>query len=192
MTKWLSILTIVVAMLWSSNVLALNISELRKDSRVYDPSLVLTTEAHDRIDFQLQSSQEPTSVWIVPELHGQSIEDLALDIGAWHQSDNILIILAMAEHRSRIETNPAIAHELPNQTCADILRSIIGYYMSMGDDGTQEGISRRVEGALSNTIDSINIAIDFNRYQEDQLRMLQVVMFPAIFRSPFDWISQWY
>jgi uncharacterized membrane protein YgcG len=106
------------------------------------------------------------------------VEDLASSLKAWNSNDQVMIIMAMEEHRSRIETSRQMESYLSNQTCFDILHTIVGYYMQNDD----------IEGALTNAIIAINSAVALSHYQTNQLLMWQMVMPPATFSSLINWI----
>lgn len=127
-------------------------------SWISDTSGVLSTSAHARLDAKLkqinQSSANEIAALVVPTLDGQSIEDVtnatfkAWGIGKKGLDNGILVVLAMKEHKSRIETGKGVEGDLPDLKTQDILVQARPY-LRKGD----------VEGALGFIFDSSASAI---------------------------------
>lgn len=128
-------------------------------SWISDTSGVLSADAHARLDTKLkqinQSSANEVAALIVPTLDGQSIEDVAnatfksWGVGKKNLDNGVLVVLAMKEHKSRIETGKGVEGDLPDLKTQDILNNVVRPYMRKGD----------VEGALSHTFDAISSTI---------------------------------
>lgn len=128
-------------------------------SWISDTSNVFSADAHARLDAKLkqinQSSANEIAALIVPILSGQDISDVAnatfkaWGVGKKDLDNGVLVVLAMKEHKSRIETGKGVEGDLPDLKTQDILNNVVRPYMRKGD----------VEGALSNTFDAISSSI---------------------------------
>lgn len=128
-------------------------------SWISDSSGALTPEAHQRLDAKLakinQSSANELAALIVPTLDGQDISDVtnatfkAWGVGKKGLDNGVLVVLAMKEHKSRIETGKGVEGDLPDLKTQDILNNVVRPYMRNGD----------IEGALGNSFDAIAASI---------------------------------
>lgn len=122
-------------------------------SWISDTSGVLSASAHARLDAKLkqinQSSSNELAALVVPTLDGQTIEDVtnatfkAWGVGKKGLDNGVLVVLAMKEHKSRIETGKGVEGDLPDLKTQDILVQARPY-LRKGD----------VEGALGFIFDS--------------------------------------
>jgi len=160
MNKFLLIIAIAFLALFSTKAFALRTPVSPKpSSAISDISGVLSPEAHARLDAQLAHINGTTAneiaALIVPTLDGESIEDVAMatasiwGIGKAGLDNGVLIVLAMKEHKSRIETGKGVEGDLPDLKCNDILQDVVRPHMQRGD----------VEGALSQSFDAIASSI---------------------------------
>lgn len=128
----------------------------KPQSAILDQASALTQDAHSRLDAQLKqinsSSANEIAVLIVPDLAGESIEDVGIHtakawgVGKKDLDNGVLVILAMKEHKSRIEVGKGAEGDLPDLKANDILKNVLRPHMRSGD----------VEGGLSATISSIS------------------------------------
>lgn len=131
----------------------------KPQSAILDQSHVLSTEAHARLDAQLaqinQGSANELAALILPSLDGQNIEDVgvatakAWGVGKKDLDNGVLVVLAMKEHKSRIETGKGVEGDLPDLKCNDILQNTLRPHMRSGD----------VEGGLKATFSAISTSI---------------------------------
>lgn len=131
----------------------------KPDSAISDQANVLSDSARHRLDKKLSkinaSSANEIAVLILPSLDDENIEDVGIatakswGVGKSGLDNGVLIILAMKEHKSRIETGKGVEGDLPDLKCNDILANVLRPFMKKGD----------VEGGLSATIDSISSSI---------------------------------
>lgn len=160
MKNFVSLLIVAIVGLFSLNSFAWDPpSSPKPASAILDQASILSPEAHQRLDVQLKrintNSTNEIAALIIPSLDGQSIEDVGIatakawGVGKKDLDNGVLVILAMKEHKSRIEVGKGIEGDLPDLKSNDILQKVLRPYMKKGD----------VEGGLSATFDSISSAI---------------------------------
>ena len=160
MNKFLAVITALAVALFASNSFAWNPpASPAPASWISDTSEVLSSAAHARLDAQLtqinQSSANELAALIVPSLEGEDISDVtnatfkAWGVGKKGLDNGVLVVLAMKEHKSRIETGKGIEGDLPDLKTQDILTQVVRPHMKRGD----------VEGALSASFTAISSSI---------------------------------
>lgn len=105
----------------------------RLDAHVVDAANVLAESDRRALDDKLTRLRQTRGfaivVLTVPSLEGESIEDVAYDaFNAWgvgdaKRDDGVLLVIAPAERRTRIETGKGVGGALPDLLANDILRS---------------------------------------------------------------------
>lgn len=118
--------------------------------RLKDPSNRLAHDERVKLDAQLQemaNAGNNAAILIIPSLNGENIDTVAKATFAdWHLGEKgILLVLAMAEHRYRIETGHVIESLLTDDLCGQILREKLRPHLAQGD----------VFGALQRGLDAI-------------------------------------
>lgn len=136
----------------------------KPQSAILDQSGVLSTSAKNRLDNKLNkinsNSANEIAILILPSLDGESIEDVAhttaktWGVGKSGLDNGVLIVLAMKERKSRIETGKGVEGDLPDLKCNDILQNVLKPRMKNGD----------VEGALNASVDAIANSIANNKF----------------------------
>lgn len=131
----------------------------KPQSAILDEAHVLSADAHARLDAKLtqinSSSANEIAVLILPTLDGEAISDVGIatakawGVGKKDLDNGVLVVLAMKEHKSRIETGKGVEGDLPDLKCNDILQHTLAPHMRKGD----------VEGGLSATVDAISSSI---------------------------------
>jgi uncharacterized membrane protein YgcG len=160
MNKFFMAMVALIATLFAANAFAWNPPPSPAPaSWIADPSGVLSVEAHHRLDVQLikinQSSANEIAALILPTLDGQDIRDVGIytakawGVGKKGLDNGVLVVLAMKEHKSDIETGKGVEGDLPDLKASDILVNVVRPHMRKGD----------VEGALSSTFDAIASSI---------------------------------
>ena len=164
MNKFLTLMMVALVTLFAVNSFALDTpASPAPFSWISDTSGVLSPAAHQRLDDKLkvinQSSANEVAALIVPTLNGSDISDVAnatfkaWGVGKKNLDNGVLVVLAMKEHKSRIETGKGVEGDLPDLKTQDILNNVVRPYMRKGD----------VEGALSNTFDAVASSIANHR-----------------------------
>ncbi|MEJ1236861.1 TPM domain-containing protein [Chryseolinea sp. T2] len=123
---------------------------------VHDESHVLSTEAIDRLEHQLDVYEDSTSnqiaVLIIPSLDGDVLEQYSLRVAeAWRlgQSDKdngALLLIALNDRKMRIEVGQGLEGPLTDAVCSRIIRNEIAppFRQSNYDDGITAGINAMI------------------------------------------------
>lgn len=160
MKTYISMLVAILATLFTANAFAWNPpTSPAPKSWISDVGGTLSPEAHARLDVRLRQinsgSANELAVLILPSLDGENIEDAtnatfkAWGVGKKDLDNGVLIVLAMKEHKSRIETGKGVEGDLPDLKCNDILRNVLGPQMKQ----------HKVEAGLEASFDAISISI---------------------------------
>jgi uncharacterized protein len=128
-------------------------------SAISDASGVLTADAHERLDAKLKDINAKTdneyAALIVPSLDGEEISDVgfatarAWGVGKKGTDNGVLVIIAMKEHKTRIEVGKGVEGDLPDLMARQILQNTLKPHLKDHD----------VEGGLGATFDAIDAAI---------------------------------
>ncbi len=164
MNKFISLMAVFVIALFAGNSLAFTPPPSPAPSSwISDTSGVLSGPAHRRLDTHLkqinQSSANEVAALIVPTLGGEDISDVAnatfksWGVGKKGLDNGVLVVLAMKEHKSRIETGKGVEGDLPDLKTQDILNQVLRPHMKQGD----------VEGALDSTFAAVSSSIENHR-----------------------------
>lgn len=160
MKTYISMVVAVIATLFAVNASAWNPPPTPKPaSAISDVGGTLSPEAHARLDAQLKQinagSANELAALILPSLEGESIEDVAnatfkaWGVGKKDIDNGVLVVLAMKEHKSRIETGKGVEGDLPDLKTHDILDNIVKPRMRQ----------HKVEAALSEAFSAISSSI---------------------------------
>lgn len=127
---------------------------------VTDTANALSKEERARIERRLSAYRAKTTnevvVFVLPSLRGETIEDVAYGaFNGWHlgkkdQANGVLLVLAMAERKMRIETGKGIGDKLTDVESGRILRERIGPFLK---------VLRTAEG-IEAGLDAIEAALD--------------------------------
>lgn len=114
-------------------------------SHVVDPDKQLTSEEQSAIEQRLDHARRQHGFTIVAlvvaSLDGEPIEDLAYrafnlwGIGDQERDDGVLLVIAVDEKRSRIETGRGIGGDLTDLESAEILRAAVQPQLTAGHVG---------------------------------------------------------
>jgi uncharacterized protein len=115
---------------------------------VEDPSGRLTSEQRAALLARiahLASAGNPVAVLIAPTLKGETIEQLAeRRFSGLHLGDHgVLVVLAMEEHRSRIETGKAVEGTLTDDRCGQVLHDNLRPHLQRGE--VYEGLGETLD-----------------------------------------------
>jgi uncharacterized membrane protein YgcG len=160
MKTYISMLVAVIATLFAVNASAWNPpASPAPKSWISDVGGTLSPEAHARLDVQLRQinsgSANEVAALILPSLDGESIEDVAnatfkaWGVGKKDLDNGVLVVLAMKEHKSRIETGKGVEGDLPDLKTHDILDNVVKPRMRQ----------HKVEAALSEAFNAISTSI---------------------------------
>lgn len=151
-------------------------------SRLEDSSNRLTRDEKAKLTAQLHALTSTTGsnvgVLVAPSLNGGGIDSSAkTTFSEWHLGERgILVVLAMEEHRSRIETGPGVEGVLTDDLCGRILREKLRPHLQQDEvyEALHEGLEaigsilqdRRDAGTkpqrIGRTYSNGNCALDSN------------------------------
>lgn len=110
---------------------------------VTDLAGLLSPQATQALDQALRqvrdSGKFQLAVLTLPSLNGLAIEDVSIAVArAWGlgdkaRGDGVLLLLAPAEHKMRIEVGSRLEGDLPDITCQRIIREIMAPRLRAGD-----------------------------------------------------------
>jgi len=129
---------------------ALDAPQLR--GRVNDLASMLSPEATARLEQKLAGFERETTnqvaVLTIPTLQGDDIDQFAIRVaeqwklGQKGKDNGVLLILAQAEHKVRIEVGMGLQGVLPDITAGRIIREVMRPYLKTGsfDQGVNAGV----------------------------------------------------
>lgn len=127
--------------------------------RVNDLAGVLSPETRQRLEQKLAAFESETSnqiaVLTVPSLQGDSIEQFAIRVtdvwklGQKGRDNGVLLVLAQAERKVRIEVGMGLQGVLPDITAAQIIREAMTPFLKSGN--FDQAFSAGVDGIMAAT-----------------------------------------
>lgn len=133
---------------------------------VNDYAQVLTSDQKAQLDTDLQQFYESTSnqvvVAIIPNLGGQDIESYANDlfrlwgVGEKTKNNGVLLLIAMSEHRLRIEVGYGLEGAIPDALAGRIINNTIAPHFKTSDyyGGISAGVQAIEQAARGEYHDS--------------------------------------
>lgn len=125
--------------------------------RIHDEAKILSSQFVNDLEAQLKAHEDSTSnqiaVLIIPSLEGEPIEDYSIRVAEkWklgqQQKDNgVLLLIAVDDHKIRIETGEGIEGVLPDVVCNQIIRNEMAPYFRQGN--YEAGIQAGIQAILS-------------------------------------------
>jgi len=111
--------------------------------RVHDEAHVLTQQSVDNLESRLKIYEDSTSnqlaILIVPSLDGVPIEEYSLRVaekwklGKKGKDNGALLLIAIDDHKMRIETGSGLEGVLPDAICSRIIRNELAPNFRKGD-----------------------------------------------------------
>lgn len=151
------VLLVLLLMLMPLQLLALNVPRL--SGRVNDLAGMLSPEASARLEQQLSSFERQDSTQVVvltiPSLEGDDMDQFAIrvaeqwQIGQAGKDNGVLMILAKAERKVRIEVGRGLQGVLPDVTASRIIRDIMRPHLKNND--FDRGISAGTDAIIAAT-----------------------------------------
>ncbi len=151
------IILFITLLLFPLQLLALDAPRLT--GRVNDLAKVLSAETQQRLEQKLAAFERETSnqvaVLTVPTLEGDDIDQFAIRVAdAWKigqegRDNGVLLILAPAERKVRIEVGMGLQGVLPDVTASRIIRDTMRPYLKSND--FDQGISVGVDAIIAAT-----------------------------------------
>lgn len=151
------IILLITLLLFPLQLLALDAPAL--SGRVNDLAGMLSPETRQRLEQTLATFERETSnqvgVLTVPSLQGDDIDQFAIRVAeAWKlgqkgKDNGVLLILAQAERKVRIEVGMGLQGVLPDITAARIIRETMRPYLKSGN--FDQGIAVGVDAIIAAT-----------------------------------------
>jgi uncharacterized protein len=151
------ILLLITLMLLPLQLLALDAPPLT--GRVNDQAKMLSPDTQQRLEQKLAAFERETSnqvvVLTVPSLQGDDIDQFAIrvaeswKIGQTGRDNGVLLILAQAERKVRIEVGMGLQGVLPDITASRIIRETMRPYLKSGN--FDQGIAVGVDAIIAAT-----------------------------------------
>src|SRR6185369_16867876 len=148
--RFLRFLILAIPVLMPFSATALDVPQLA--GRINDYARVLSPEAATRLERKLAAFEQEQSTQVVvltvPSLQGEDIDQFAIRvadqwrIGQKGKDNGVILILAQAEHKVRIEVGMGLQGVLPDITAGRIIRDVMRPYLKSGnfDRGVEAGI----------------------------------------------------
>jgi len=168
---------------------------LRLTERVNDLAGVLSSSDRESIASELKSYEDSTSnqfvVLVVPSLNGEPIEQFALrtaqesGIGRDDKDNGLLLVVAIAERKIRIEVGYGLEGVLPDVLTAQIREREITPQFKAGNyaEGIRQGMRALMAAAAGEYVGSANTTPFYEKEDGDGIDwfFLAVVFGPFIF-----------
>ena len=150
-------LAIAVLLLLPCLAAALDVPQLK--GRVNDLANLLSAETATQLEQKLAGFERETTnqlvVLTIPSLQGDEIESFAIRVaeqwklGQKGKDNGVLLILAQAERKVRIEVGMGLQGVLPDITSAQIIRNVMSPHLKSND--FDQGITAGVDAILAAT-----------------------------------------
>lgn len=151
------ILFLIILLLLPLPLLALDVPQLT--ARVNDYAGMLSPEAASRLEQKLAAFERDQTTQIVvltiPSLQGDDIDQFTIrvadqwKIGQKGSDNGVLLVLAQAERKVRIEVGLGLQGVLPDITAGRIIRDVMRPHLKSGN--FDQGIDAGVEGIIAAT-----------------------------------------
>lgn len=151
------IVLIIALILFPLPIMALDAPPLQ--GRINDQAGMLSQETKLQLEQKLATFERDTSnqvaVLTVPSLQGDNIDTFSIRVAdAWKlgqkgKDNGVLLILAQAEHKIRIEVGMGLQGVLPDITAGRIIRETMAPYLKAGN--FDQGITAAVDSIISAT-----------------------------------------
>jgi len=151
------ILLLAILLLMPLPLLALDVPQL--SGRVNDYARMLSPEAASRLEQKLAAFERDQTTQIVvltlPSLQGDDIDQFTIrvadqwKIGQKGTDNGVLLVLAQAERKVRIEVGLGLQGVLPDITAGRIIRDVMRPYLKTGN--FDQGIDAGVDGIIAAT-----------------------------------------
>ena len=158
MKNYFLILVYLFLVLFTTNSFAFD--PPKPNGYIMDLAGKLTTEQVQQLNSKLESINKNTknefAALIIPSLNGDSIEDVAhttfntWKVGKVGLDNGVLVVIAVADRKSRIEVGKGVEGDLTDLQSNDILRKTLAPCLRQGD----------FYGGLNSTFDSISSTIE--------------------------------
>jgi uncharacterized protein len=164
----LLVLSVVVAPLFAASAVALDVPPRPTTAPILDQANILSDEEEQALSSKITSEEKQTGnqvgVLTIPSLQGDALEDYSLavargwGIGQKDRNNGVLLLVAVNDHRLRIEVGYGLEGALPDIRANQIIEQRItpafkqgNYYLgiSSGVDGILMAIHNEVDTTLT-------------------------------------------
>ena len=158
-----------VTTLFTSNVLAFTPPEPPANGRhIVDQAGKLKPDQFDALEKRIETMNSSTKnefgVLILSTMDGNNIEDVAnatykkWGVGKRGLDNGVLLVISVAERKSRLETGKGVGGDLPDLKCNDILKNNLAPHLKKGDfyggiDSTLGAVGSQLESRASQKAD---------------------------------------
>jgi uncharacterized protein len=149
------ILTVVLMLIASIAAAQKAVPELW-NTRVHDDAKVLSTETTDQLELQLKKYEDSTSnqiaILIISSLEGESIETFSFqvaekwELGKKNKDNGVLLLIAIDDHKMRIEVGEGLEGVLTDAMCNRIIRNEMAPAFRRGD--YEGGVKAAINGIV--------------------------------------------
>jgi len=125
--------------------------------RVHDEAHVLTQKTVDDLESRLKAYEDSTSnqlaILIIPTLDGAPIEEYALRVaekwklGKQGKDNGVLLLIAVDDHKMRIEVGSGLEGVLPDAVCSRIIRNEIA--PNFRKDDYDNGVTAAIDAMIA-------------------------------------------
>jgi len=153
-----ALVTLLLALLGGGPARALEVPPLA-ERRVHDVASVLSPQLESTLEEQLKAYERSTghqlAILIVPSLEGEAIEEYTIrvveswQLGKKGKDDGVLLFIAVADRKIRIEVGYGLEGELTDALTGRIIRDVMAPAFRQNDIGF--GISRAVSAIAAAT-----------------------------------------
>jgi len=161
MKNYLFVLFSLITCLFISPAFAFTVPDKpANNGYVLDETGMLTSDQvgqlNSKIDQINKSTNNELAIALIKTLDGANIEDAAQDtfrkwgVGKANLNNGVLVMVALAERKTRIQTGKGVEGDLPDLLCNDILKNTLKPHLKSGDfyggfDATIDAISSHME-----------------------------------------------
>ena len=152
--------------------------------RVHDDAKVLTQQTIDDLEKKLKDFEDSTSnqiaILIISSLDGESLEDYSLRVaekwklGQKEKDNGVLLLIAVEDHKMRIETGYGLEGVLTDAICARIIRNELA--RNFRKDDYDEGVTAGVQ-AIMDAIGGEYAADDIQEEMMGDLGLKEKILF---------------
>lgn len=159
--------------MFAASAFALDVPKL--DQQVTDLAQVLDPQHRAALESKLETYERATghqfALLTLPTLDGDAIEDFSIRVtDAWKlgdkkRDDGLLLVLAMAEHKLRIEVGLGLQGEVTDAFSAQVIRDVIAPAMREGR--AADGLDRAFDLLMAKA-QGIEVGVPKPRMSEEQ------------------------
>jgi len=178
---------VLVAAWCACAVLAADWTTLQPQGYVSDFAGVIDVASKGQLEAYCDKVERATRVQIalvtIPSLQGDSVEDAARSIargwGVGHKTENngLLLLLAVGEHRSRLEVGSGLSQIIPDSMAAQVLREM---RPALRQEHYGEALMAAAETIGNTVAKSQNVSLDSNMPRQIRRSFFDSIPWPMV------------